>query len=79
MPILRFVLAPVLVLSCFLWLCPARAEVLVSGLQCEYLTDPLGIDVQSPRLAWKLSDTDHTPGDRNRPATRCWRPVARAA
>jgi len=25
-------------------------------LQCEYMTDPLGIDVERPRLSWKLSD-----------------------
>jgi len=43
---------------------PARADVLVSGLQCEYLTDPLGIDVEMPRFTWKLSDTNHTRGQK---------------
>src|SRR5882757_6204659 len=31
---------------------PAR----VSGLQCEYLFNPLGIDSRHPRLSWKLDD-----------------------
>ena len=43
---------------------PAKADVIVSGLQCEYLTDPLGIDVAEPRLTWKLSDTNHTRGQK---------------
>jgi alpha-L-rhamnosidase len=29
----------------------------VSGLQCEYLVNPLGIDSYHPRLAWMLNDT----------------------
>jgi len=28
----------------------------VSGLQCEYLSNPLGIDSRHPRLSWKLDD-----------------------
>ena len=27
----------------------------VEGLRCEYLTDPLGIDVTAPRLSWRLA------------------------
>ena len=27
----------------------------VDGLRCEYLTDPLGIDVPTPRLSWQLA------------------------
>ena len=26
------------------------------NLQCEHLTDPLGIDATLPRLSWKLQD-----------------------
>src|SRR5436190_3944830 len=33
----------------------------VEGLRCEYLSDPLGIDVERPRLSWRL-----TPGPRAR-------------
>ncbi|HEY2760296.1 MAG TPA: alfa-L-rhamnosidase, partial [Pirellulales bacterium] len=51
----------VLLLLCAI---PAKADVIVSGLQCEYLTDPLGIDVEAPRLTWKLSDTNHTRGQK---------------
>ena len=33
----------------------------VEGLRCEYLSNPLGIDVETPRLSWRLS-----PGPRGR-------------
>ncbi len=33
----------------------------VEGLRCEYLSTPLGIDVEVPRLSWRL-----TPGERGR-------------
>jgi alpha-L-rhamnosidase len=29
----------------------------VRNLKCEYLTDPLGIDVLSPRLSWEIAGT----------------------
>ncbi|MDR1561766.1 MAG: glycoside hydrolase family 78 protein [Dysgonamonadaceae bacterium] len=29
----------------------------VTDLRCEYLTDPLGIDVDIPRLSWKITNT----------------------
>jgi alpha-L-rhamnosidase len=57
-------LLPAILLAHFLWLFSARAEVLVSGLQCEYLTDPLGIDVQTPRFTWKLAATDRARGQK---------------
>ena len=28
----------------------------VNNLECEYLTNPLGIDVESPRLSWKIKN-----------------------
>src|SRR6185437_11696041 len=31
-----------------------RAELVVSALQCEQLTDPQGIDAMHPRLSWRL-------------------------
>jgi hypothetical protein len=33
-----------------------------SSLRCEYKVDPLGIDVQNPRLSWKVIDPDHIRG-----------------
>src|SRR5215469_1119687 len=42
----------------------SRAEVIVSGLQCEYLTDPVGIDTPAPRFTWKSVDTANTRGQR---------------
>ena len=35
----------------------ARAGV--ADLRCEYLPDPLGIDVPQPRLSWKLQPGRH--------------------
>jgi alpha-L-rhamnosidase len=64
MPNLKSLSVKALILTHFLWLFSARAGVMVSGLKCEYLTDPLGIDVQTPRFAWKLSDADHTRGQK---------------
>lgn len=34
-----------------------RAEVSVSGLRCEYLANPLGIDARQPRLSWLLESS----------------------
>jgi len=28
----------------------------LANLQCEYLTNPLGIDVSAPRLSWQMDD-----------------------
>ena len=30
----------------------------MTDLRCEYLKDPLGIDVQQPRLSWRLTAKD---------------------
>jgi len=32
----------------------AGAQTLVNELVCEYHTNPVGIDVQKPRLSWKI-------------------------
>src|SRR3989339_502441 len=40
-------------------------EIQPVGLQCEYLTNPLGIDTNVPRLSWEFaSDTNFTRGTR---------------
>jgi alpha-L-rhamnosidase len=53
-----------LLAGCGLWLAlagatlPAEAaSVKIAQPQCEYLTDPLGLDVGQPRLSWKLEAT----------------------
>lgn len=67
-------------LSCFAVAVPVTAQTPAAGaartrqpscavsiddLRCEYLRDPLGIDVQRPRLSWKLRATDsHARGQR---------------
>ena len=44
------------------WTTPSVADgacsVTLSALRCEYLCDPLGIDVAEPRLSWQLTATD---------------------
>ena len=64
MPNPKRVMLPAIILSLGLWLSAARAEVVVSQLQCEYLTDPLGIDVRTPRLTWQMTDADHARGQK---------------
>lgn len=36
-------------------LSPAREPLVVTGLRCEYLQDPLGIDEREPRLGWRVA------------------------
>jgi len=35
----------------------ASAQVTVTGLKCELLTNPFGIDVNQPRLSWQIKST----------------------
>ena len=35
---------------------PAEAAVSLANLRCEYLADPLGIDVARPRLSWVMAE-----------------------
>jgi len=46
------------VLACLAWLLLAVTgqAMSVSNLRCEYRTDPLGIDVEKPRLSWVIED-----------------------
>ena len=39
-----------------------RTDFSVQGLRCEYLSNPLGIDVQKPRLSWLLSPAANVRG-----------------
>ncbi len=53
----------ILVLSVLL--CAGRSfasDVSVTDLRCEYLTDPLGIDISRPRFSWRLIDSKKTRG-----------------
>lgn len=34
-----------------------KGQVNIVNLKCEYLTDPLGIDIQSPRFYWQLESS----------------------
>ena len=42
----------------------AESSMRIYDLQCEYQSDPLGIDTETPRFSWKLSDAAQTRGQR---------------
>ncbi|MDR1130278.1 MAG: glycoside hydrolase family 78 protein [Prevotellaceae bacterium] len=44
--------------------CTAKQGLHLDSLSCEYLVDPLGIDVETPRISWKLIDKKHVRGQR---------------
>ncbi|MDR1169539.1 MAG: glycoside hydrolase family 78 protein [Prevotellaceae bacterium] len=44
--------------------CAMDDSLRVEGLTCEYLVDPLGIDTETPRISWKLTDSKHVRGQR---------------
>ncbi len=38
----------------FISSCHSPTKLTITGLECEYLNNPLGIDVQYPRFSWKI-------------------------
>jgi alpha-L-rhamnosidase len=58
--IYRAIVAPILLLATFAVVMPAHAASTVdtspTGLQCNSLTEPLGIDTTNPTLSWRLQD-----------------------
>ncbi len=64
LPQLKIILVQAILLTTVLRPFSARGAATVSGLQCEYLTDPTGIDVQTPRFTWQLSDPDQVRGQK---------------
>lgn len=36
-----------------------KSSIVIHNLRCEYLQDPLGIDIQYPRLSWELNSTEN--------------------
>lgn len=44
--------------------CSKTSKVLVHDLRCEYRNNPLGIDDTTPRLSWKLIETNKTRGQK---------------
>jgi alpha-L-rhamnosidase len=55
-----------LALICGLIVACGQSEdgVAPTELQCEYLTEPIGIDVSTPRFGWQLFDSKHVRGQR---------------
>jgi alpha-L-rhamnosidase len=47
-----------------------QKKVYATGLACEYLVNPLGIDVSQPRLSWKIEQTDDAPKNQVQKAYR---------
>ncbi|MDB5024930.1 MAG: alpha-L-rhamnosidase [Mucilaginibacter sp.] len=56
---LRFSISFAAVIYLFIANAYSSAAPKISGLQCEYLISPLGIDSQHPRLSWMLNDIRH--------------------
>lgn len=46
------------------FVCKAQSTLQVIGLQCEYLNEPLGLDVMAPRFSWKLTDKSNARGQK---------------
>jgi alpha-L-rhamnosidase len=44
--------------------CTGDKALRVYDLRCEHLINPLGIDTETPRFSWKISDNGHTRGQR---------------
>ena len=61
---MRFVINAVLILASLVAgsrVASGQTALSVEGLRCEYLSNPLGIDVEKPRLSWTMA-----PGPRGR-------------
>ena len=54
MQFLKLILILVLVLTSHFSFSRELQEIKPSALKCEYLTNPIGIDITTPRLGWKL-------------------------
>lgn len=57
-------LALLLLAACNISLRDTSQTLFVNELQIEYLTDPLGIDTETPRFSWRLSDKNDTRGQK---------------
>ncbi|WP_449439726.1 glycoside hydrolase family 78 protein [Pedobacter steynii] len=54
---MRYLYSFLLVLFTFSTIEKANAnEVKPSGLQCEHLINPIGVDLLNPRLSWMMAD-----------------------
>ena len=60
---------PTLIAILLLGSIAATFAIDVSHLRCEYRDNPLGIDAQKARLAWKIEDKIQTPETRNQKQT----------
>ncbi|KAA6299827.1 MAG: hypothetical protein EZS26_004037, partial [Candidatus Ordinivivax streblomastigis] len=50
---------------CLLFVLPVYSQNNeITGLQCEYQEEPLGMDATTPRFSWRLSATDNVRGQR---------------
>jgi alpha-L-rhamnosidase len=59
MKTLKVILILVLFSIYFLSCVNKNSNIKLTGLKCEYLTNPMGIDVPEPRLSWKTEAVTH--------------------
>ena len=52
MNINRWITSGILLLTIFTFSCQNKQHLQITDLRCEYLTNPLGIDVERPRFSW---------------------------
>ncbi len=57
-------LALILLAACDISFRDTSQTLFVNGLQIEYLTNPLGIDTETPRFSWRLFDKNNTRGQK---------------
>ncbi|MDR2448487.1 MAG: hypothetical protein LBD52_00820 [Prevotellaceae bacterium] len=61
-PLFRRGLVGGLLLGCLFSACGFSDRLRPVELQCEYQTEPVGIDVPAPRFSWQLLDPKHVRG-----------------
>jgi alpha-L-rhamnosidase len=52
-----------ILIAVFFSACNSGNKISVSGLQCEYLTNPLGIETEIPRFSWKIINNTNIRGE----------------
>jgi len=55
---MKKLLMALLVMGSMAGMARAAGDLVAGRLRCEYLTNPLGLDVAKPRLSWVLEDAD---------------------
>lgn len=55
----RYIITMICAIALLPLISSAKRSAMVTGLKCEYLKNPLGIDALQPRFTWRLDDQRH--------------------